>query len=146
MKTEQWEAACLQESWRLGTKDFHIDNYRIFFQCNSVKTNTKGRVMGGVCIILPPTFDLAHKKSGKETITIPASEDEKFEGRFIGVPLRKKQQRGDGHHTLLNLSPSQQQRIQELQLNSKLTTKPSPSEVEYHTVTRHQCKYRDKRK
>ena len=43
--------------------------------------------MGGVCIILSPTFDLAHKKSGKETITIPASEGENFEGRFIGIPL-----------------------------------------------------------
>jgi hypothetical protein len=49
--------------------------------------NTKGRVMGGVCIILSPTFDLAHKKSGEETITIPASEGENFEGRFIGIPL-----------------------------------------------------------
>jgi hypothetical protein len=87
MKTEQWEAACLQETWRLGTDDFHIDNYDIFFQGNLVKTNTKGRVMGGVCIILLPTFDLAYKKSGKETITIPVSEGENFEGRFIGIPL-----------------------------------------------------------
>jgi hypothetical protein len=43
--------------------------------------------MGGVCVILLPTFDLAHKKSGKETTTIPASEGENFEGRFIGIPL-----------------------------------------------------------
>jgi hypothetical protein len=87
MKTEQWIAACLQETWRLGTDDFHIDDYHIFFQGNSIKTNTKGCVMGGVCVILSPTFDLAHKKSGKETITIPASEGENFEGRFIGIPL-----------------------------------------------------------
>ncbi len=118
------------------------------------KTNTKGRVMGGICVILSPTFDLAHKKSGKETITIPASEGENFEGRFIGIPLTfpntgdngKKHQRGVGHHTLLNLSPSRQQRIRELQLNPKLTTKPYPSEIKYHTGTRHQCKHRDKRK
>jgi hypothetical protein len=35
MKTEQWEAACLQETWRLGTDDFHIDGYHIIFQGNS---------------------------------------------------------------------------------------------------------------
>jgi hypothetical protein len=63
MKTEQWEAACLRETWSIGTDDFHIDDYHIFFQGNSVKTNTKGHVMGRVCIILSPTFDLAHKKS-----------------------------------------------------------------------------------
>ena len=87
MKTEQWEAACLQETWRLGTDNFHIDNYHIFFQGNLVNMYTKERVMGGVCIILSPTFDLAHKKSGKETFTIPIGEGKNFEGRFISIPL-----------------------------------------------------------
>jgi hypothetical protein len=62
MKPEHWEAACLQETWRLGSDDIHIDDYHIFFQGNSMKTNAKGCVMGGECIILSPTFDKVHKQ------------------------------------------------------------------------------------
>jgi hypothetical protein len=63
MKAEDWDAACLQESWRLGSDDIYINDYHIFlFQSNSVKTNKRGCIMGGVCIILSPTFDQAHKK------------------------------------------------------------------------------------
>jgi hypothetical protein len=32
MITEDWDAACLQETRRLGTDDIYIDNYHIFFQ------------------------------------------------------------------------------------------------------------------
>jgi hypothetical protein len=41
--------------------------------------------MGGVCIILSPIFDQAHKKNGKEVIKLETGK--KFEGRIIGVPL-----------------------------------------------------------
>ena len=41
--------------------------------------------MGGVCIILSPTFDQAHKKNGREVINLETGK--KFEGRIIGVPL-----------------------------------------------------------
>jgi hypothetical protein len=62
MKTEHWKAACLQETWRLESDDIHTNDYRLFIQGNSMKTNTKGCVMGGECIILSPTFDKACKK------------------------------------------------------------------------------------
>jgi hypothetical protein len=42
MKNENWDAACLQETWILGTDDLYIDNYHIFFQGNSTKINTRG--------------------------------------------------------------------------------------------------------
>jgi hypothetical protein len=41
--------------------------------------------MGGVCIILSPTFDQAHKKNGREAIKLETGKS--FEGRIIGVPL-----------------------------------------------------------
>jgi hypothetical protein len=62
MKSENWDSACLQKTWRLGFGDVYIEDYHIFFQGNSIKINTRGRVMGGVCIILSPTVDQSHKK------------------------------------------------------------------------------------
>jgi hypothetical protein len=85
MKNENWDVACLQETWRLGTNNLYIDDYHIYFQGNSTKTNTRGQVMGGVCIILSPTFDQAHKKNGREVINVETYK--KIEGRIIGVPL-----------------------------------------------------------
>jgi hypothetical protein len=41
--------------------------------------------MGGMCIILSPTFNQAYKKSGREIIKIETGEN--FEGRLISVPL-----------------------------------------------------------
>ncbi len=38
-----------------------------------------------MCIILSPTFDQAHKKSGKKIIKIETAKN--FEERLIGVPL-----------------------------------------------------------
>jgi hypothetical protein len=48
------------------------------------KNNTRGHIMGGVCIILSPTFNQAHNKSRKEIIKIETGKI--FEGRLIGVP------------------------------------------------------------
>ena len=31
MKTHGLDAACFQETWRMGNDDFHIDGYHIFF-------------------------------------------------------------------------------------------------------------------
>jgi hypothetical protein len=85
MKDENWDAACLQETWRLGTDDIYINNYQIFFQGNSIKINTRGHIMGRVCIILSPTFNQAHKKNGREIIKLETGKN--FKGRIIGVPL-----------------------------------------------------------
>jgi hypothetical protein len=85
MKSENWDAACLQETCRLRTDDLYIDDYHIFFQGNLTKTNTRGQVMGGVCIILSPIFHQAHKKNGREVIKLEKGKN--FEGRIIGVPL-----------------------------------------------------------
>ena len=79
MKNENWDAACLQETWRLGTNNLYIDDYHIYFQGNLTKTNTRGRVMGGVCIILSPTFDQAHKKNGREVINLETGKKSKGE-------------------------------------------------------------------
>ena len=84
MKAEDWDTACLQKTWRSGSDDIHINDHHIFFQGNSVKTNTRGRGMGGVFIILSPTFDQAHNKSRKEIIKIETGKI--LEGRLIGVP------------------------------------------------------------
>jgi hypothetical protein len=78
-------AACLQETWRLGTDDIYIDDYHIFFQGNLVKINTRGHIMGGVCIIRSPTFNQAHKKNRREVIKLETGKI--FEGRIIGLPL-----------------------------------------------------------
>jgi hypothetical protein len=85
MKSENWDAACLQETWRLGTADLYIDAYHIFSQGNLTKTNTRGRIIGGVCIILSPIYDQAHKKNRREVIKLETGK--KIEGRIIGVPL-----------------------------------------------------------
>jgi hypothetical protein len=42
MKNENWDAACLQETWKMGTDDLYIHNYHIHFQGNLTKTNNRG--------------------------------------------------------------------------------------------------------
>jgi hypothetical protein len=37
MKNENWDAACLQETWISGTDDLYSDDYHIFFQGNLTK-------------------------------------------------------------------------------------------------------------
>jgi hypothetical protein len=67
--------------------------------------------MGGVCIILSPTFDQAHKKNRREVIKLETGKI--FEGRIVGVPLafpnvddRETNHGRTGHHTMLNIPPS----------------------------------------
>jgi hypothetical protein len=69
----------------LGTDDLYINDYHIFVQGNSTKINTRGQVMGGVCIILSPTFDQVHKKNRREVIEL--EKGKKIEGRISGVQL-----------------------------------------------------------
>ncbi len=49
--------------------------------------------MGGVCIILNPEMDAAHKLALNKKINLP--NDHKYEGRFLGVQLHFK--RRDSH-------------------------------------------------
>jgi hypothetical protein len=71
------------------TDDLYIDDYHIFFQGNLTKINTRGQVMGSVCIILSPTFDQANKQNGREVIKL--EKGKYFEGRIIGVSLAPSQ-------------------------------------------------------
>ena len=85
MKERNWAAMCLQETWRLGDDEFYIDDHKVILKGNTTKTNEMGHVMGGVCIILSPELDAAHKLALNKKITLP--KNHKHEGRFIGVHL-----------------------------------------------------------
>jgi hypothetical protein len=65
MKDENWDAACLQKTWRLGTDDIYINDHHTFFQGNSIRIKTRERVVGGVCIILSPASTKHTKRTGK---------------------------------------------------------------------------------
>ena len=94
MKERNYAAICLQETWRLGEDDFYIDNYRIIMKGNSEKTNEMGHVMGGVCIILNPEMDEAHKLANNKRLTLPPKH--KYEGRFLGLQLHFKKRDSHG--------------------------------------------------
>lgn len=96
MKLHNWAAVCLQETWRLGVDEFYIDGYRIMLKGYSEKTNELGHVMGGVCIILNPEMDRAHKLVLNKKIAFP--DKHKYEGRFIGVQLHFKKRDSHGKH------------------------------------------------
>ncbi len=83
MKSNNWDAACLQETWRLDDEDLYINGYRIYLQGSSTKPNNRGRVMGGIAIILSPFFDHTRKAVNTENIKLPAP----FDGRFLAIPL-----------------------------------------------------------
>jgi len=85
MQLHNWDAVCLQETWRLGSDEFYINGYKIILQGHTTKTNNKGRVMTGVCIILNPLLDAAHKLAKNSRITLP--EQHEHEGRFLGIHL-----------------------------------------------------------
>ena len=85
MKERNWAAVCLQETWRLGDDEFYIDSYRVIMKGNTTKTNEMGHVMGGVCIILSPELDAAHKLALNKKISLP--KNHKHEGRLVGVHL-----------------------------------------------------------
>lgn len=95
MKERNYAAIRLQETWRLGEDEFYIDNYRVIMKGNSEKTNEiMGHVMGGVCIILNPELDEAHKLALNKHITLPAKH--KYKGRFLGLQLHFKKRDNHG--------------------------------------------------
>jgi len=57
--------------WRLGSDEFYTNGYKIILQGHTTKTNDKGRVMAGVCIILNPLLDAAHKLAKNSRIMLP---------------------------------------------------------------------------
>ena len=88
METKKWAAVCIQETWRIGRDDFYINGYRVLMQGHSTKTNDKGHIKAGVCIILNPILDEAYKRAGSKLITLRSNHI--HEGRFIGVHLHFK--------------------------------------------------------
>ncbi len=92
MKSKNWDAACLQETWQLEEDDFYIDGYHVFLQGSSTKTNKHGRIMGGVAIILSPEFDNAHKEDKGENICLPTP----FDGQLLAIPLTFKKRDNNG--------------------------------------------------
>lgn len=94
MKEHNWAAVCIQETWRLGADDFYIDGHRVLLQGPSKKINKLGHVMGGVCIILNPEMDAAHKLALNKKINLP--NDHKYEGGFLGIQLHFKQRDSHG--------------------------------------------------
>ena len=85
MKENKWNAACLQETWRLGDNEYKIGEHLVVTHGHKNKSNKKGRVKGGVCIILNPELAEAYKNSDQPKITTEAKG--KFGGRFLGIPL-----------------------------------------------------------
>jgi hypothetical protein len=39
MKSKNWDAACLQETWRLEEDGFYVNGYHVFLQGSSTKTS-----------------------------------------------------------------------------------------------------------
>jgi hypothetical protein len=85
MKTNNWSAVCLQETWKLGTNSYFIDGYKILEHGHSTNMHTEGRTKAGVCIILNPFLADAHQMAQDISITLPT--DHEFEGHFLGIPL-----------------------------------------------------------
>jgi len=94
MKANNWAATCIQETWRLRQDEFYIDGYHVILQGHTTKSNNKGHVMAGVCIILSPTMDAAHELAGNKRISFPI--EHKHEGRFLGVHLHFKKRDSHG--------------------------------------------------
>ncbi len=88
MKTNNWSAMCIQETWRTGKETFYINGYLIVMQGHNKRdeeADSRGHVNTGVCIILNPICAQAHIHAAKHTITLPT--DHEFEGRFLGLSL-----------------------------------------------------------
>ena len=79
---------CIQETWTLGSCSTLVRGHMVVRHNQEELTiGTKGRIQGGVAIILSPTECKAWRAGGsKPPITTPI--DSPFVGRFIGVKLR----------------------------------------------------------
>ena len=79
---------CIQETWNLGSCSTLVRRHMVL-RHNLYKSTigTKGRIPGGVVIILSPTAVEAWRaERSKPPITTPL--DSSFVGRFIGMKLR----------------------------------------------------------
>ena len=79
---------CIQETWTLGSCSTVMGGNMVIRHNQEERTiGSKGRIPGGVAIILSPTACEAWRVAGsKPPITTPM--DPPFVGRFIGVKLR----------------------------------------------------------
>ena len=82
---------CSQETGNLGSGSILVQGYIVLWHNQEERTiGAKGRIPGGVAIILSPTAVEAWRAAGsKPPITTPL--DSSFFGRFIGVKLRYPQ-------------------------------------------------------
>ena len=80
-------AYCIQETWIVGTGSKLVRDHMVFrHNCEGRDKGSKGRIPGGVAIILAPEAVEAWKKAGsKAPITSP--HDSPFVGLFIRVKL-----------------------------------------------------------
>ena len=82
---------CIQETWTLGSCSTLVRRHMVIRQNREERTiGTKGRIPGGVAIILSPTAVEAWREAGSKP-PITTLLDSSFVGRFIGVKLRYPQ-------------------------------------------------------
>ena len=80
-------ACCVQETWLIGNWTRKIQDFYVFHH-NYDEKKKKGRVTGGVAIILSPRGVEAWKDAGSLPPIHVESED--FCGRFIGLTIKIK--------------------------------------------------------
>ena len=66
MRTQDWDAVCIQETWRMNDGDYWIEGYTILMHGPSVKQKM-GHSKNGVCIILSPKFAKAYEEVGEKS-------------------------------------------------------------------------------
>ena len=82
---------CIQETWTLGSVSTLVRGHMVLRHNREESTvGTKGRIPGGVAIILSPTAVEAWRAAGSNP-SIRTPLDSSFVGRFIGVELRYPQ-------------------------------------------------------
>jgi len=87
MITERNTVYCIQETWVVGNSEILVRGHLMFSHNRENRTvGSKGRIPGGVAIILSLSAVIAWKTAGsKPPLTTPLTS--KFVGRFIGVKL-----------------------------------------------------------
>ena len=81
-------AYCVQETWIVGNLNTVVRNHMIFRHNGEEReVGTRGRVSGGVGIILSPTRVTAWRASGEKP-PITNHLQSKFSGRFLGLKLQ----------------------------------------------------------
>ena len=79
---------CVQETWIVGTANTVVRNHMIFRHNREEReVGTRGRVPGGVAIILSPKSVTVWRAAGAKT-QITTHQQSKFAGRFLGLKLQ----------------------------------------------------------